>query len=92
MKKRKAITEITTVASTGKSPVYLSFVDDEMVQNVIVKEKDVTATFKITEGNVEVGNCRTVRENENVVLNGVKTACLIIDTTQETEFEVITIK
>ncbi len=92
MQKRKAIPEITTVESSGAAPVYVPFVNEEIVQSVIVKEANVTATFKVAEGNRVLGDCITKKASESVVLGGVRTACLIIETPQETKFEVLTIR
>lgn len=92
MEKREAITEITTVQSNGEDSVYIPFADGEKVQSISVKDKGVVATFRAVEGNAELGGVTTSKQNETISVVGVKTVCLIIETKQVTEFEIITIK
>ncbi len=92
MKKRNAVTEIISVQSDGETPVYVPFANSEMLQSVNVKDKGVVATFRAVEGNVELGGVTTSKENESVSMGNAKTVCVIIETQQATEFELLTIK
>ncbi len=91
MKRRVAKSEITTVKSDGKKPVYVPFRNGERIITIGVKDKSVVATFKAVEG-AELGNAKTSKENETFSIGYAKTVCLIIETQQETEFELITIR
>lgn len=92
MQKRKAITEIIVVRSNGQDSIYIPFANGEKVQSISIKDKGVVATFKAVENGQELGGVTTTRTGESVLMGNAATVCLIIETKQSAEFEIITIK
>ncbi len=92
VEKRKAITEILTVKSNGEIPVYIPFANGERIQSVSVDKSGVVATLRAVEGNAELTGITSQKGGQNVSLGNAQTVCLIIETKQEAEFELVTIK